>query len=85
MEFGFVCLLACVKFYYSALEDGDKVHYEVVVGLLLLAGGEAGINRHFIYINYYYTSSLKLLGRGEGVVLVNGEMFWGWIGVFLGV
>ena len=61
VEFGLICLLASVKFNYPALEDGDEVHYEAVVGLLLLAGGEARVDRHFIYINYYYTSSLKLL------------------------
>ena len=61
VEFGLICLLASVKFNYPTLEDGDEVHYEAVVGLLLLAGGEARVDRHFIYINYYYTSSLKLL------------------------
>lgn len=41
VKLGLICLFARVKFNYPALEDGDEVDDEAVVGLLLLAGCEA--------------------------------------------
>lgn len=44
VEFLLIGLLPNVEFDDPALEDGDEVEDEVVVGLLLLAGGEAGVD-----------------------------------------
>lgn len=41
VKLGLICLFASVKLDDPALEDGDEVEDEVVVGLLLLAGREA--------------------------------------------
>lgn len=53
VEFRFVGLFSHVEFDDPALEDGDEVEDEGVVGLLLLTRGETGVDGHFIYIYYY--------------------------------
>jgi hypothetical protein len=53
VELALVGLLPHVEFDDPSLEDSDEVQDERVVRLLLLAGGEPRVDRHFIYINYY--------------------------------
>jgi hypothetical protein len=66
VEFWLVGLLSHVEFDDPALEDGDEVEDEGVVGLLLLACGETGVDGHFIYIYYYQTNMCILRSIRHG-------------------